>query len=47
MLELRSLLNNAVDTAVYVSLQYAGMDREEAKEYTGGWVTRNIKGESR
>ena len=40
----RSLLNNAVDTAIYASLQYAGMDQEEAKEYADGWVDRTIKG---
>jgi len=41
--ELRSLQNNAVDAAIYVSLQYAGMDQEEAKEYADGWVDRTIK----
>ena len=44
VLKLRSLMVNAVDTALYVSLQYTGMDQEEAKEYTDGWVGRNIKG---
>ena len=43
--ELRSLLYNAVDTAIRVCLEYAGMDREEATEYADGWVERNIKGE--
>ncbi|MFC1981483.1 hypothetical protein ACFLVN_04480 [Chloroflexota bacterium] len=43
VIELRSLLNNAVNTALYVSLAYAEMDREEAKEFTQGWVERVIK----
>ena len=42
--ELRSLMVNAVDTAIAVCLEYAGMDREEAGEYADGWVERNIKG---
>ena len=45
--ELRSLVTDAVDTAIMVCLKYAGMDREEAKEYADGWVDRNIKGKSR
>ncbi|MFC1870073.1 hypothetical protein ACFLYE_02245 [Chloroflexota bacterium] len=44
VLDLRSLLKNAVDTALVVGLVYAGMDEKEAKEYTDGWVDRNIKG---
>ncbi|MFC1902984.1 hypothetical protein ACFLX4_02835 [Chloroflexota bacterium] len=44
VLKLRSLLYNAVDTALLVSLEYAGMDREKAKEYADGWVEKNIKG---
>jgi len=44
ILELRSLIANAVDTALFQSLVYAGMDREEAKEYADGWVVKNIKG---
>jgi len=44
VIELRSLLNNAVDTAIFICLKYAGMDREEAREYADGWVGRNIKG---
>ncbi len=43
--KLRSLMVNAVDTAIAVCLEYAGMDREEAGEYADGWVERNIKGE--
>ena len=43
--ELRSLIVNAVDTAIAVCLEYNGMDREEAREYADGWVVRNIKGE--
>ncbi len=42
--ELRSLMVNAVDTALFQSLVYAGMDREKAREYANGWVDRNIKG---
>ena len=42
--ELRSLLSDAVDTSLYQSLVYAGMDREEARKYADGWVERNIKG---
>ena len=44
VLELRSLLHNAVDTAVWVCMQQAGMNREEAREYADGWVEKNIKG---
>ncbi|GAI79674.1 unnamed protein product [marine sediment metagenome] len=33
----------AVDTALWHSLVYAGMDREEAKKHANGWVDRNIK----
>ena len=33
-----------MDSAIYVSLGYAGMDMEEVKQFTAGWVTRNIKG---
>ncbi len=36
--------NNAVDTALFMSLKYAGMDSEEASKYADGWVVRNIKG---
>ena len=43
VLELRSLINDAVDTALWRSLVYAGMDREEAKKLADGWVERNIK----
>jgi hypothetical protein len=42
--DLRSLVNNAVDTALWVCMQNAGMNREEAREYANGWVERNIKG---
>jgi hypothetical protein len=35
---------DAVDTSLYQSLIYAGMNREEAREYADGWVERNIKG---
>ncbi len=44
MVELRSILNDAVDTAIGVCMEYAGMDREEAKEYADGWVEKNMKG---
>ena len=43
MVELRSLLNNAVDTVIMACLEFAGMDRERAREYADGWVDRNIK----
>ncbi|MFC1861248.1 hypothetical protein ACFLYL_03105 [Chloroflexota bacterium] len=45
VIHLQSLLYNAVDTAIMVCMEYAGMDREEAKKYADGWVERNIKGE--
>jgi len=44
VLELRSLVTDAVDTAIMVCLEYAGMDRKQAKQYADGWVGRNIKG---
>ena len=44
VLELRSLVNDAVDTALWRSLVYAGMDQEEARKYANGWVDRTIKG---
>ena len=42
--ELRSLMADAVDTALFQSLVYAGMDENEAREYADGWVDKNIKG---
>ncbi len=42
--ELRSLMVNAVDTALFKSLVYSGMDPDEAREFANGWVDRNIKG---
>ena len=42
--KLQSRLINAVDTALCISLQEAGWDREEAREYADGWVGKNIKG---
>ena len=44
VLKLQALLHNAVDTALFISLGAAGFSREEAKEYTDGWVDKNIKG---
>ncbi len=44
VLKLQSLLRNAVDTALFISLGAAGWNREKAKEYTDGWVEKNIKG---
>ncbi|MBA7709359.1 hypothetical protein ES703_118274 [subsurface metagenome] len=44
VLKLQALLHNAVDTALFISLGAAGFTREEAKEYTDGWVEKNIKG---
>ncbi len=43
ILKLRFLLLNAVDTALAISLQEAGWDRKEAKEFADGFVERNIK----
>ena len=40
--ELRFLVTDAVDTVIIVCLEYAGMDREKAKEYADGWVSRNM-----
>jgi len=42
--ELRSLMVNAVDTALFESLVYAGMDENVARDFANGWVKRNIKG---
>lgn len=42
MVELRSTLNNAVDTALGISLEVAGVNPEEAREYADGWVEKNI-----
>ncbi len=44
IIELRSLLRNAVYTALFISLKEAGWNREEAKEYADGWVEGEIKG---
>ena len=33
-----------MDSAIYVSLGYAGMDMEKTKQFAAGWATRNIKG---
>ena len=41
--DLRSFVTDAVDTALWQSLVYAGMDSDEAKEYVDGWVDRYIK----
>lgn len=43
VIELRSFVTDAVDTALWQSLVYSGMGREEAKEYADGWVDRYIK----
>lgn len=43
VLELRSLLYDTVDTALFESLVYAGMDRNEANKHADGWVERKIK----
>ncbi len=43
ILELRSILNDAVDTALSVCLRVAGVDPAEANEYADGWVEKNIK----
>ncbi|MFC1955916.1 hypothetical protein ACFLWZ_05255 [Chloroflexota bacterium] len=44
VLKLRSLLYNAVDTALGFGLEEAGWTHEEAREYADGWVEKNIKG---
>ena len=41
--DLRSFITDVVDTALWQSLVYAGMDSDEAKEYADGWVDRYIK----
>lgn len=43
MLDHRSLINDAVDTVLFKSLIYAGVNREEAEKFANGWVERNIK----
>ena len=35
---------NAVDTALFQSLVYAGMDENETRDFADGWVDKNIKG---
>ena len=47
VLELRSKLIDAVDTALCISLVETGWNREETREYADGWVDRNIKGVTR
>ena len=42
--ELESRVNDSVETAIWVCLEFAGMDREKAREYADGWVDKNIKG---
>ena len=41
--ELRSFVTKAVEAALWQSLVSAGEDREEAKEFSDGWVDRHIK----
>ena len=41
--ELRSFLCKVVEHALWQSLVSAGEDREEAKEFSDGWVDRYIK----
>jgi hypothetical protein len=47
VMKLESVLSNAVDTALCISLKEAGWNHEEAEDYADGWVGRNIKGEPR
>ena len=44
VLDLRTLLRDAVDTALFISLNEAGWSREKAKEVADGWVDRKIDG---
>ncbi|MBA7709813.1 hypothetical protein ES703_118739 [subsurface metagenome] len=41
--ELRSFVIKVVEHALWQSLVSAGEDREEAKEFSDGWVDRYIK----
>ncbi len=41
--ELRSFLCKVVEHALWQSLVSAGEDREEAKEFSDGWVDRHFK----
>lgn len=45
IVELRHQTIDAVDSAVFVCLKYAGMDREEAKEFANGWTEKIIQAE--
>ena len=41
--DLRSFVVKVVETALWQSLVSAGVNREEAKEFSDGWVDRYIK----
>ncbi len=41
--ELRSFVTKVIEHALWQSLVSAGEDREEAKEFSDGWVDRHIK----
>jgi hypothetical protein len=43
--ELRSFVTKVVEAALWQSLVSAGVNREEAKEFSDGWVDRHIKWE--
>lgn len=43
VIDLRTLLNDAVDTVLYKSMVYAGVNREEAEKFANGWVERAIE----
>lgn len=43
--ELRSFVTKVVEDALWQSLVSAGVNREEAKEFSDGWVDRHIKWE--
>ena len=45
VLKLRSLLCNAVDTALFICLREAERNYEEADQYANGCVEKNIKGQ--
>jgi hypothetical protein len=40
---LRLLIEDAVDTALFICLQYAGVDKNEAKQFADGWVQKEIE----
>ena len=41
--ELRSFVTKVIETVLWQSLVSAGVSKEEAKEFSDGWVDRHIK----